>query len=93
MSDCEILKLFKIKNSNDFKELMYTASELRDRYKDSIKLTSTIHITNICQISPKCKYCGFAAGTSPEGYYHPFHKTDDEILEAAKNREIRNSKS
>ncbi|ADP77571.1 Radical SAM domain protein [Methanothermus fervidus DSM 2088] len=87
LSDCEILKLFKIKNSNDFKELMYTASELRDRYKDSIKLTSTIHITNICQISPKCKYCGFAAGTSPEGYYHPFHKTDDEILEAAKKIE------
>ncbi|NPB01995.1 MAG: biotin synthase BioB [Methanopyri archaeon] len=48
-----------------------------------VKLTSTIHVTNVCRIEPKCAYCGFAAGTSPEGYYKPFERDYDEIAEAA----------
>ncbi len=79
----EILTLFKINKKENLKELMETAEEIRNQNFKSIKLTSTIHLTNKCQITPKCKYCGFAAKTSTEGYYNAFYKKDDEILAAA----------
>jgi len=85
LKDDEILQLFKIKNREKFNRLMDIACQLRK--EKPIKLTSTIHITNKCKITPKCKYCGFAAGTSPEGYYEGFSRKDDEILEAAKKIE------
>jgi biotin synthase len=79
----EILQLFEIEESSDFSNLLNTASNIRNCESDQIKLTSTIHLTNICQVSPKCKYCGFATKTSKEGYYHGFYKKDKEILQAA----------
>ncbi|ENN96440.1 biotin synthase [Methanocaldococcus villosus KIN24-T80] len=77
------LKLFKLDNWRDFLELFKLASEVRDIFKKEIEITSTIHVTNICHVNPKCLYCGFAAGTSKEGYYNPFRLTDEEIKEAA----------
>lgn len=80
----ELLQLFKIKYAEDLIDLMQTAYDLRNSYNNGIKLTSTVHLTNICQVTPKCKYCGFAARTSLDGYYDPFFKTDQEILDAVK---------
>lgn len=80
----DILRLFKIKSAQNLLDLLQTACELRDSKNNTIKLTSTVHITNNCQVTPKCKYCGFAARTSQEGYYDPFFKTDSEILDAVK---------
>jgi len=85
--DDKIIRLFKIKNRDDFNELMETAFEVRREQSKTVKLTSTVHLTNICQVTPKCGYCGFAAGTSNEGYFHPFYKSESEILEAAKKIE------
>lgn len=80
----ELLELFKIKYAEDLMDLMQTACDLRNSNNDNIKLTSTVHLTNICKVTPKCKYCGFAANTSLEGYYNPFFKKDHEILDAVK---------
>lgn len=85
--DDMILRLFRIKNRDEFNRLMDTAYEIRREQGTSVKLTSTVHLTNICQVSPKCGYCGFAAGTSNAGYFHPFYKSESEILEAAKRIE------
>lgn len=87
LKDDEIIQLFKIDDRRCFNRLMNIASQLREENRGPIKLTSTIHVTNKCKITPKCKYCGFAAGTSPQGYYHGFSKKDDEILKAAKKIE------
>jgi biotin synthase len=76
----EILTLLSVKKPEEIKGVMDTACAIRDERKQYISLTSTVHITNICKVVPKCKYCGFAAGTSHSGYYHPFYKTEDEIL-------------
>lgn len=81
--DEEILRLFKPKNEDEFAEIIQAAFDTRIKDNRTVKLTSTIHITNICQVTPKCKYCGFAAGTSRNGYYRPFFKTDEEILKTA----------
>ncbi len=80
----DILQLFNIKYAEDFMDLMQTAYNLRNSKNNTIKLTSTVHLTNICQVTPKCKYCGFAARTSLDGYYYPFFKKDHEILDAVK---------
>lgn len=77
----DIISLFQTKSAEDLLYLLQTACDLRD---GKIKLTSTVHLTNVCKVTPKCKYCGFAAGTSHDGYYHPFFKADSEILNAAK---------
>ncbi|XRP96249.1 5,10-methenyltetrahydromethanopterin hydrogenase cofactor biosynthesis protein HmdB [Methanocaldococcus sp. 16A] len=79
----ESLKLFKIDNWRDYLKLFRLASEVRDFFKKEIEITSTIHITNICKINPKCSYCGFAAGTSKEGYYKPFRLNDEDIKKSA----------
>jgi biotin synthase len=79
----EALKLFKIDNWRDYLKLFNIASKVRDYFKKEIEITSTIHITNVCHITPKCLYCGFAAGTSKEGYYKPFRLTDEEIKKSA----------
>jgi len=79
----ETLELFRVQHDDDLMMLMETACEIREEQGRTIKLTSTVHITNRCQVTPKCGYCGFAAGTSPVGYYHPFFKSDDEIRTAA----------
>lgn len=83
----EVLDLFRSKSRDDVEKIIQAASELRDSKKTGIKLTSTVHLTNICSINPKCKYCGFAAKTSRDGYYNSFSKTEDEILMAAKSLE------
>ena len=80
----QILQLFKPGNDEEFTQLIETAFNITRDNNKFIKLTSTIHITNLCHITPKCKYCGFAAGTSAAGYYRPFSKTNEEILESAK---------
>jgi len=78
----EALELFEC----DLKKLMDAASEIRNEIRgDRITITSTIHISNIC--SKKCKYCGFAAYASPEGYYYPFVRSEEEVLSAAKKIE------
>lgn len=83
LEDTEVLTLFAIPGGDDLKALLETAYEIRRQQNSTVKLTSTVHITNICEVTPKCAYCGFAAGTSPSGYYHPFFKSEQEILEAA----------
>lgn len=83
LADYEVLKLFRARKIDDFTNILETAYDIRQEQGKKIKLTSTVHITNQCHVTPKCKYCGFAAGTSPAGYYHPFFKSDEEILEAA----------
>jgi len=79
----ELLKLFNVTSPEEIQLVMDTAATIRDQKSKKIKLTSTVHLTNVCQVTPKCKYCGFAARTSSEGYYHPFYKKEDEILKAA----------
>jgi len=81
----EILALFHITRDEDLASLSRAAFLIKKEHGKSIKLTSTVHLTNQCQVTPKCHYCGFAAGTSPSGYFHPFFKTDDEIREAVMN--------
>ena len=80
----ELIQLFNPANDEEFARLIETAFNISRDNKKFIKLTSTIHITNLCYITPKCKYCGFAAGTSTAGYYRPFSKTNEEILKSAK---------
>ena len=80
----EILYLFKSKSEDVIKQIFEAALDIRNSKNKNIKLTSTVHLTNICQITPKCKYCGFAANTSMDGYYHPFYKTSEEILNVVK---------
>ncbi|MDI9618457.1 5,10-methenyltetrahydromethanopterin hydrogenase cofactor biosynthesis protein HmdB [Methanothermobacter sp.] len=84
LDDKEIIRLFQINDPKNFALLMETAFSIMKEHRGVIKLTSTVHITNICQVRPRCSYCGFAAGTSRNGYYTSFFKTDDEILEAAR---------
>ena len=85
LSDEEFLELLNISNENDLKKLFTTACEIRDNQSNEIKLTSTVHITNKCQIQPRCEYCGFAEETSSKGYYNAFYKSDEEILNAVKS--------
>lgn len=84
----DVLHLFRSKSNEEMESIFAAASQLRDSKKRKIKLTSTVHLTNVCKVNPKCKYCGFAADTSKEGYYTPFYKSYDEILEAVKAVEI-----
>ncbi len=77
------LELFNIKNINDYLSLFSIASKVRNYFKKEIEIISSIHINNICAVSPKCLYCGFAAGTSKEGYYKPFKVSDEEIKNSA----------
>lgn len=84
LGNTDVLALFKTGPGEDLAHIMETAFEIREEQGKHITLTSTIHITNQCRVTPKCAYCGFAAGTSPIGYYHPFFKTDDEIREIAR---------
>ncbi len=79
----EVLTLFNANSSEEMQHIVETAGNIRNLSNKKIKLTSTVHLTNICQVTPKCKYCGFAAKTSSEGYYHPFYKKEEEILKAA----------
>ena len=82
LDDCEALELLRAQRTGDISQIMAAAFEVKAEQNRIVKLTSTIHITNQCRITPKCTYCGFAAGTSPDGYYHPFYKTNQEILDA-----------
>ena len=79
----EVLNLFNANSSEEIQHIIETAANIRNLSSKKIKLTSTVHLTNICHVTPKCKYCGFAAKTSSEGYYHPFYKKEEEILKAA----------
>ncbi len=36
-------------------------------------------------MSPKCAYCGFASGTSKQGYFLPFSRSEEEVLKAAQS--------
>lgn len=85
LSDDEFLELLGIDDDENLEKLFNTAAEIRDNQSKTIKLTSTVHITNKCQIQPRCKYCGFAEETSSKGYYNAFYKSDEEILKAAKS--------
>jgi len=79
----DALILFNIRSSKDYLELFLIASEVRDFFKPEIEITSTVHVTNVCSVTPKCKYCGFAAGTSSEGYVEAFKSDDDQIKNSA----------
>ena len=85
LSDEEFLELLNIENDEDLEKLFKIACEIRDNQSKVIKLTSTIHLTNKCQIQPRCEYCGFAEETSEKGYYNAFYKSNDEILTAVKS--------
>ena len=82
LSDDEFLELLNITEKEDLKKLLKTAENIRNDQSKIIKLTSTIHITNKCQIQPRCEYCGFAEETSSKGYYNSFYKSNEEILNA-----------
>ena len=79
----ELIRLFEIDDEEDLRKLCRIACDIRNECSDVIKLTSTIHLTNKCQVQPRCKYCGFAAKTSTSGYYDAFFKSDEEIRKAA----------
>ncbi len=65
-------------------DLFRTAFEERLQHRgERVMLTSTIHVTNECKVRPKCAFCGFAAGASPEGYDRPFTRSYEEVAEAA----------
>ena len=85
LSDEEFLELLNIEDKNDLEKLFKLACEIRDNQSKIIKLTSTVHITNKCQIQPRCEYCGFAEETSSKGYYNAFYKSNEEILAAVKS--------
>lgn len=85
LDDEEFLKLLKIDNDEDLEKLFNVACQIRDNQSKVIKLTSTVHITNKCQIQPRCAYCGFAEETSSKGYFNAFYKSDDEILTAVES--------
>ncbi len=87
LSDDEFLALFSINSKEDLEKLNQTAVNIRNKHSKIIKLTSTVHITNKCQVQPRCKYCGFAVKTSRDGYYNAFYKSDEEIHEAVKSIE------
>ena len=87
LSNEDFLELLKITDNNDLEKLFSTACQIRDNQSKVIKLTSTVHITNKCQIQPRCEYCGFAEETSKKGYYNAFYKSDEEILNAVKSIE------
>lgn len=80
----EILALFSTRSESSIQEILQLSCDIRDEQDKKITLTSTVHITNQCTVSPKCKYCGFAAGTSLNGYFRSFYKSDDEILQAVR---------
>lgn len=90
LQDEEFLQLFSINNEEDLKKLCQTAAKIRNNHSKEIKLTSTVHITNKCQVEPRCHYCGFAVKTSRDGYYHGFFKSNEEIREAVKSIEDAN---
>ncbi len=48
-----------------------------------VEITSTVHISNFCYFMEKCAYCGFAVGTSPDGYLFLTDKKQEEIKKAA----------
>ena len=83
LSNEEFLELLRIDDDENLEKLFETSAEIRNSQSKTIKLTSTVHITNKCQIQPRCKYCGFAEETSSKGYYNAFYKSDEEILKAA----------
>lgn len=80
--DEEFLELLNITEDEDYEKLFSVARQIRDDQSKVIKLTSTVHITNKCQIQPRCEYCGFAEETSSKGYYNAFYKSNEEILAA-----------
>ncbi|MFM5883500.1 5,10-methenyltetrahydromethanopterin hydrogenase cofactor biosynthesis protein HmdB [Methanobrevibacter gottschalkii] len=82
LTDEEYLELLKIDNNDDLEKLFLIACYIRNSQSKEIKLTSTVHITNKCQIQPRCEYCGFAEKTSRTGYYDAFYKSNEEILNA-----------
>lgn len=82
LSDDEFLELLNITDDEDYEKLFSVARQIRDNQSKVIKLTSTVHITNKCQIQPRCEYCGFAEETSSKGYYNAFYKSNEEILSA-----------
>ena len=82
LSDEEFLELLRIDDDENLDKLFKIAADIRDNQSKTIKLTSTVHITNKCQIQPRCAYCGFAEKTSSKGYYNAFYKSNDEILKA-----------
>ncbi|OEC95376.1 MULTISPECIES: 5,10-methenyltetrahydromethanopterin hydrogenase cofactor biosynthesis protein HmdB [Methanobrevibacter] len=82
LTDEEYLELLKIDNNDYLEKLFSIACYIRNSQSKEIKLTSTVHITNKCQIQPRCEYCGFAEKTSRTGYYDAFYKSNEEILNA-----------
>ena len=85
LTDEEFLELLKIDNDDDLEKLFSVACQIRDNQSKVIKLTSTVHITNKCQIQPRCEYCGFAEETSSKGYFNAFYKSNEEILTAVES--------
>lgn len=85
LTDGEFLELLNIDSDDDLEKLFKVARQIRDENSKVIKLTSTVHITNKCQIQPRCEYCGFAEETSSKGYYNAFYKTNEEILSAVES--------
>ncbi|WP_458402897.1 5,10-methenyltetrahydromethanopterin hydrogenase cofactor biosynthesis protein HmdB [Methanobrevibacter sp.] len=87
LSDEEYLELLNIDDDEQLEKLFKIACQIRDKQSTTIKLTSTVHLTNKCQIEPKCEYCGFAEETSKKGYYNAFYRSNDEILRAVNSIE------
>ena len=85
LTDEEFLELLNIDGDENLEKLFEVARQIRDNQSKVIKLTSTVHLTNKCQIQHRCEYCGFAEETSEKGYFNAFYKSNDEILTAVKS--------
>jgi len=86
----EALTLFREANALDkILELFKVANNIRKIYMgDAVQLRAAIKMSSICMLSPKCKYCGWAAGTStvPQIYQDGkeyFTRADEEIEKIA----------
>ncbi len=85
LADIEaIVRLLSAKSVRVHDLFRAALSEKLHHRGELVKLTSTIHVTNECRIRPRCAYCGFASGASPEGYFKGFTRSYEEIAEAAK---------
>ena len=54
LTDNEFLELLNNDDEKELEKLFKTACEIRDNQSKVIKLTSTVHLTNKCQIQPRC---------------------------------------
>ena len=68
LSEGEYLELLNIDDDENLEKLFKTARDIRDKQSKVIKLTSTVHLTNKCQIQPRCEYSDLPKENLEKGY-------------------------